>query len=212
MLISSDRKKELNSFNKKYKLNFKNLELLNQAFLHTSYIFEDSDYTAVDQEANPRYTKGETGTNNTTPSQKIEPYKENIQVVEKTKDNPTLLDVYQGTVTMEELLASLSVEEMSYIVEGLGWGGGTEPVIGAQANSVKGAAGETTSRYYETRKIPNTVLADGPAGIRITQSYEEDGTTYYQYFSAFAFGTLIAQSCDNEVALQFVEAIGVEMV
>ena len=41
MLISSDRKKELNSFNKKYKLNFKNLELLNQAFLHTSYIFEE---------------------------------------------------------------------------------------------------------------------------------------------------------------------------
>ena len=178
----------------------------------TSYIFEDSDYTAVDQEANPRYTKGETGTNNTTPSQKIEPYKENIQVVEKTKDNPTLLDVYQGTVTMEELLASLSVEEMSYIVEGLGWGGGTEPVIGAQANSVKGAAGETTSRYYETRKIPNTVLADGPAGIRITQSYEEDGTTYYQYCTAFPIGTLIAQSWDKDVAKQFGEAIGEEMV
>ena len=176
-----------------------------------SYVYEGSDYTVVDQEANPRYTKAPSG-NNTTPSQLIEPYEETIQYVEKTKENPTLLDVYQGTVTMEEFLASLSVEEMSYIVEGLGWGGGTEPVIGAQANSVKGAAGETTSRYYETRKIPNTVLADGPAGIRITQSYEEDGTTYYQYCTAFPIGTLIAQSWDKDVAKQFGDAIGEEMV
>ena len=165
----------------------------------------------MDQEANPRYTKAPSG-NNTTPSQLIEPYEETIQYVEKTKENPTLLDVYQGTVTMEELLASLSVEEMSYIVEGLGWGGGSEPVVGAQANSVKGAAGETTSRYYETRAIPNTVLADGPAGIRITQSYTENGTTYYQYCTAFPIGTLIAQSWDKDVAKQFGEAIGEEML
>ena len=176
-----------------------------------SYVYEGSDYTVVDQEANPRYTKAPSG-NNTTPSQLIEPYEETIQYVEKTKENPTLLDVYQGTVTMEELLASLSVEEMSYIVEGLGWGGGSEPIIGAQANSVKGAAGETTSRYYETRAIPNTVLADGPAGIRITQSYTENGTTYYQYCTAFPIGTLIAQSWDKDVAKQFGEAIGEEML
>ena len=176
-----------------------------------SYVYEGSDYTVVDQEANPRYTKAPSG-NNTTPSQLIEPYEETIQVVEKTKENPTLLDVYQGTVTMEELLASLSIEEMSYIVEGLGWGGGSEPVVGAQANSVKGAAGETTSRYYETRAIPNTVLADGPAGIRITQSYTENGTTYYQYCTAFPIGTLIAQSWDKDVAKQFGEAIGEEML
>ena len=176
-----------------------------------SYVYEGSDYTVVDQEANPRYTKAPSG-NNTTPSQLIEPYEETIQYVEKTKENPTLLDVYQGTVTMEEFLASLSVEEMSYIVEGLGWGGGSEPVVGAQANSVKGAAGETTSRYYETRAIPNTVLADGPAGIRITQSYTENGTTYYQYCTAFPIGTLIAQSWDKDVAKQFGEAIGEEML
>src|SRR5699024_2297555 len=85
-------------------------------------------------------------------------------------------------------------------------------VVGAQANSVKGAAGETTSRYYETRAIPNTVLADGPAGIRITQSYTENGTTYYQYCTAFPIGTLIAQSWDKDVAKQFGEAIGEEML
>ena len=176
-----------------------------------SYVYEGSDYEVVDQLNNPRYTKAPSG-NNTTPSQLIKPYEETIQYVEKTKENPTLLDVYQGTVTMEEFLASLSVEEMSYIVEGLGWGGSSEPIVGAQSNSVKGAAGETTSRYYATRAIPNTVLADGPAGIRITQSYEENGTTYYQYCTAFPIGTLIAQSWDKDVAKTFGEAIGEEML
>lgn len=176
-----------------------------------SYVYEDSDYEAVDQDAFPRYTKEPDGRNNTSPSLKIEKYEEKIQTVEKTKDNPTLLDVYQGTVSMEEFLASLSPEEMSYIVEGVGWGGSSEPVIGAQANSVEGAAGETTSNYYETRKIPNIVLADGPAGIRISQKYEENGTTYYQYCTAFPIGTLIAQSWDKEVAEQFGKAVGEEM-
>ena len=176
-----------------------------------SYVYEDSDYQIVDQEAHPRYTKAPDGRNNTTPSQLIEPYEETIQYVEKTMDNPTLLDVYQGNVTMEEFLASLTPEEMSYIVEGVGWGGNSTPIIGAQANSVQGAAGETTSNYYETRKIPNTVLSDGPAGIRITQQYQEDGTTYYQYCTAFPIGTLIAMSWDREVAEQFGHAVGEEM-
>ena len=175
-----------------------------------SYVYEDSDYETVDQTANPRYTKEPSGSN-TTPSQLIEPYEETIQYVEKTVDNPTLLDVYQGTVSMEEFLASLTPEEMSYIVEGIGWGGSNTPIVGAQANSVQGAAGETTSNYYETRTIPNIVLSDGPAGIRITQQYEDDGQTYYQYCTAFPIGTLIAQSWDREVARQFGEAIGEEM-
>lgn len=38
---------------------------------------------------------------------------------------------------MEEFLASLTPEEMSYIVEGIGWGGNNTPIIGAQSNSVK---------------------------------------------------------------------------
>lgn len=178
----------------------------------TSYVYEDSDYKAVDQENNPRYTKTPDGKSNTTPSQKIPSYEEKIVKVEKTLDNPTLLDVYQGNVSMEELLASLTPEEMSNIVEGIGWGTNNTPIIGAQSNSVKGAAGETTSKYYETRAIPNIVLADGPAGIRITQSYKDNETTYYQYCTAFPIGTLIAQSWDKDVAEEFGKAIGEEMI
>ena len=177
-----------------------------------SYVYEGSDYEAVDQESNPRYTKQPDGVNNTTPSQQLPTYEEKIVEVEKTIDKPTLLDVYQGNVSMEEFLASLTPEEMSYLVEGIGGGGNSTSIIGAQSNSVIGAAGETTSNYYETRAIPNIVLADGPAGIRITQSYEDNGTTYYQYCTAFPIGTLIAQSWDKDVAEQFGKAIGEEMI
>ena len=44
-------------------------------------------------------------------------------------------------------------------------------MIGSQADSVYGAAGETTSNLYNSRYIPNIVMSDGPAGIRITNSY-----------------------------------------
>ena len=42
MFISDERKKSLEEFQKKYGFDFKNLELLNQAFIHTSYVRENS--------------------------------------------------------------------------------------------------------------------------------------------------------------------------
>lgn len=41
MSISKERKKQLRAFQKKYSIRFKNLELLNQAFIHTSYTNEN---------------------------------------------------------------------------------------------------------------------------------------------------------------------------
>lgn len=43
-------------------------------------------------------------------------------------------------------------------------------IIGAAASKVAGAAGETTGRL-EGKGIPSAVMADGPAGIRISKSY-----------------------------------------
>ena len=40
MHISTDRVNQLNKFQKKYNLKFKNIELLNQAFIHSSYVRE----------------------------------------------------------------------------------------------------------------------------------------------------------------------------
>ena len=42
MSISKERKKQLRAFQRKYSLRFKNLELLNQAFVHTSYTNENN--------------------------------------------------------------------------------------------------------------------------------------------------------------------------
>ena len=100
-------------------------------------------------------------------------YTETKEKVE-TQENATLYDVYNKKITMEQFVAGLSNEKLADIVEGVGWGGSTAPIVGAQSNSVKGAAGETTGNYYDSDGIPNIVLSDGPAGIRITQSYEDN--------------------------------------
>ena len=42
MFISKERKKQLCVFKKKYGIKFKNMELLNQAFIHTSYTNENN--------------------------------------------------------------------------------------------------------------------------------------------------------------------------
>lgn len=42
MFISKERKKQLKSFQKKYSLRFKDINLLNQAFVHTSYTNENN--------------------------------------------------------------------------------------------------------------------------------------------------------------------------
>ena len=174
-----------------------------------SYITADSSYILVDAEANPRSTKASTGAYD---PRIVSGYLETIAPVD-TYDNVMLADVAEGRITMEEFVGNLTAAEMSDIVEGTGMMGmgSSDPMIGAQSNAVQGAAGETTANYFDAHGIPDIVLSDGPAGIRITQSYTKDETTYYQWCTAFPIGTLIAQSWDPEVMQQFGEAVGTEM-
>lgn len=132
---------------------------------------------------------------------------EEVEVVEGAK----LLDVYNGTITMEQFVAGMSYEELGNITNGASSSTVSGPVIGAQANSVRGAAGETTGLYYDSYGIPNIVLADGPAGIRITQQYTQNETTYYQFCTAWPIGTMLAQTWDAAVVQSVAEAIGKEM-
>lgn len=101
---------------------------------------------------------------------------EKFETVEAA-DGATLIDVVNGKITMEQLVADMSNVELADLVEGgtydgLSSGNAVEvAVVGSQADSVYGAAGETTSNLYTSRYIPNIVMSDGPAGIRITNSY-----------------------------------------
>ena len=156
-------------------------------------------------------------------------YKEKVQNLEGDFSQNTLKDVYDGTITMEEFVSGLTVSQMADIVIGgnklpsaSGQSAGAASanvddvsdgtMIGAQANSVQGAAGETAGIYIESKKIPNIVLADGPAGLRITQEYEgEDGQEYYQFCTAWPIGTLLAQTWDPDVVKEVGTAFGEEL-
>ena len=100
-----------------------------------------------------------------------------------TKESAKLTDVLNGTITMQQFVACLSVDELARLCVGgagtvIDAGDGTG--IGAAATAVDGGAGQTTQEFIETRHIPTMPNADGPAGVRITQFYyvAPDGTHY----------------------------------
>ena len=111
--------------------------------------------------------------------------------------------------------------------------------LGSAGTRVPGSAGETTEELEETYGISSLIMADGPAGLRLRQSYEVDKNTghiygtgvfgslengfleemerhenadiYYQFCTAFPVGTAIAQTWDKDLMKQFGEAVAVEM-
>lgn len=111
--------------------------------------------------------------------------------------------------------------------------------LGSAGVRVPGSAGETTEALEEAYGIRSLIMADGPAGLRLRQSYEVDRETdsvygtgvlgslengfleetkyhenadiYYQYCTAFPVGTALAQSWDTELMQKFGKAIAVEM-
>ncbi|MDR1791768.1 MAG: glycoside hydrolase family 3 C-terminal domain-containing protein [Propionibacteriaceae bacterium] len=121
--------------------------------------------------------------------------------------NPTLFDVAKGTVTMKQFVASLSVEQLSYIVMG-GLGMPTGQTISTL--SAQGAAGYTTGRY-ENLGIAAMTLPDGPAGLRITASGTINGSAYYQYATRFPIGTAMAQTWNVTLIGAVGVALGQEM-
>ena len=87
----------------------------------------------------------------------------------------TMRDVLSGKATLEELTAQLSAEELTELCVGTSRGGfGSTSVIGAASTACPGAAGDTTSALLETRGVRNLVLADGPAGLRLSKSFVAD--------------------------------------
>ena len=92
-----------------------------------------------------------------------------------TKKLLTMDDVISGACTAEELAEQLTAEELTALCLGTARGGQEESsTIGAASASCPGAAGETTSIMCKDRNIRNMILADGPAGLRLSPSYTVD--------------------------------------
>ena len=91
------------------------------------------------------------------------------------KETITLEDILEGKATAEEMTAQLTKEELATLCIGNARGGmfsGAQ--IGAASVAVPGGAGDTTSILLESRGVPNIVLADGPAGLRLSRSFVTD--------------------------------------
>lgn len=137
----------------------------------------------------------------------------------------------------QELFSEYSNEELIKLVLG-DYAKAEHSVVGAASGSVAGAAGYTTDSIAS---LPSLVLADGPAGLRLSSHYELDedwniinvgdmdgleGGRYakypeikqsparegFQWCTCFPTGTLVAQSWDRALAKELGRAISDEMI
>lgn len=83
-----------------------------------------------------------------------------------------------GKASIDKVIAAMTPEEKVHLLIGTGMEGfssGDSAVVGETKNLVPGAAGTT---YPVPRLgIPSVVLADGPAGLRISPTREGDEAT-----------------------------------
>ena len=110
---------------------------------------------------------------------------------------------------IDEVVAAMTLEEKATLLVGSGWGSMTAGSMTASATVlVPGAAG--TTRSIERLGIPSTVLADGPAGLRISPIRDNDSNTYF--CTGFPVGTVLASMWDTERVEELTTAMGNEVL
>lgn len=143
----------------------------------------------------------------------------------------TWADLKQKRVTLDEFVGGLTDMELIQIC--LGAYKEKHPssvldIIGNASSQVAGAAGETT-HILKHLGVPSLVMADGPAGLRLSPQYlitqnstksittdstitaNKKQTIYYQYCIAIPIGTDIAQSWNEKLAENCGNVVGQEM-
>ena len=112
---------------------------------------------------------------------------------------------------IDEIVAAMTLEEKAILVTGVGMDGqdtGESATVGSSADLVPGAAGSTHA--IERLGIPQVVLADGPAGLRINPTREGDEATYY--CTHFPIGTLLASTWNDQLTEEVGKSIGNEVL
>ena len=108
---------------------------------------------------------------------------------------------------IDEVIKAMTLEEKATLLVGGARAVIVDGVPTGTAAKVPGAAGNT--RPIDRLGIPGTVLADGPAGVRISPTRQGDSNTYYA--TGFPVGTLLASSWDVDLVKNVTKAMGEEV-
>jgi len=122
---------------------------------------------------------------------------------------PIVLLAQSSDFNVDEIVSKMTLEEKAKLVVGMGmrFPGAPVPAVGFTEDKVPGAAGTTFP--IPKLNVPSMVLADGPAGLRISPIRDKDSTKTY-YATAFPIATLLASSWDTELVEKVGEAMGNE--
>ncbi len=126
----------------------------------------------------------------------------------EAQNTPTL-----GKNTVEEVISAMNLQEKARILVGMGMRlpgapapAAQGPVVGQTQDKVPGAAGTTAA--FDTYGIPSLVLADGPAGLRISPMRPGEERNFF--CTAFPIASLLASTWDTGLVQRVGEAMGSE--
>ncbi len=115
-----------------------------------------------------------------------------------------------GEASIDEVVDAMTLQEKAALLVG----GNKEvleeidnEIIGDQATRVPGAAGQTQA--IPRLGVPSIVLADGPMGVRIDPTREDDDDTYYA--TKFPAPNVLASTWDTDLVYEVGEATSHEL-
>lgn len=109
---------------------------------------------------------------------------------------------------IDEVIKAMTLEEKAKLVVGGGWGSmNAGSITASDEKLVPGAAG--TTQPIPRLGIPSTVLADGPAGLRIEPVRRGDNQTYY--CTGYPVGTVLACTWNTDLVEELLTTMGQEV-
>ena len=111
---------------------------------------------------------------------------------------------YAPVEETDSILEGLSDEELCLMNIGAFKRKGSGSVIGAAGQSVAGSAGETVNCLTE-KEIPALVMADGPAGLRLSRQYTRDENGVHSLGSDMPESVMELMPAPAAVVMRFLE-------